>query len=64
MIGKKWIDHIMNGVMEVNERRTMIKTIIKRKRKLIDYLIRHNQFIIIIIVKGKINNMKIIKNFV
>jgi len=41
----------------INERRTMINTIMKRKRNLIVHLLSHNQFIIIIMEK-KINGKK------
>lgn len=54
-----WIDHKMNEAVldEVNERRIMIITIMKRKIRLMGYLLRHNEFITNKI-KGKINGRR------
>jgi len=42
---------------EVNERRALMNTIMKRKVKLIGHLIRHNEFITII-MEGKIDGKR------
>jgi hypothetical protein len=55
-----WIKQKTNETVldEFNKKRTMINTIIKKKIKLIGYLLRHNE-INIIVIKGKINGKRI-----
>jgi len=55
MTGTSWTEHKTNEAVlnEVDEKRTVMNTIMKRKIKLIGQLLRHNVFITIII-EGKI----------
>jgi hypothetical protein len=59
MLGTSWIEYKSNEAVldEDNETRTMVNTTMKRKIKLIEHLLRHNEFITII-TDGKTNGKK------
>lgn len=59
MTGTSCIKHKTNEavLVEVNERRTMLNTIMKMKIKLVGHLLRNHMFVVII-MEGKINGKK------
>jgi hypothetical protein len=59
MIRKSWTEHKTNGIVlnEINEKRTVINTVLKRTIELIGHLLRHNVFVIII-MEGKIEGRR------
>jgi hypothetical protein len=59
MTGTNWIEYKINEAVldEINEERTVMNTILKRRIKLIGHLLRHNVFITIF-MEGKIEGKR------